>query len=153
VYDISSFYSDTLPLILVFYAAFYWRIYLCFLLFDSSVQQIFWHCPFLPSLHLAGQNCDTNTIDRYYRSCWLPIVSIHRLKIFHFWLIVSIIVSKKKIIFSIESNHRLKIFFSSKDHWSNWYFFTVNRLSVSIQSMFFSPSVPNYADLVTLSAR
>ncbi len=34
VYDFSSFYSDTFPLILVFYAAFYWKIYLCFLHFN-----------------------------------------------------------------------------------------------------------------------
>ncbi len=43
-----SFCSDTFPLILVFYAAFYWRICLCFLHFNSSLQQIFWHCPFKP---------------------------------------------------------------------------------------------------------
>jgi hypothetical protein len=106
--------------------------------------------PSLPSLHLAGHNqwwIDTNTIDRYYWSCWLPIVSIYRLKIFHFWPIVLIIGSKKhfrkKIIVSIESNHRLKIFFSPKDHRSNRCFFTVNWLLVS---MFFSPSVPTHGD-------
>jgi hypothetical protein len=32
-HDFFSFCSDTSPLILVFYAAFYWRIYLCFLHF------------------------------------------------------------------------------------------------------------------------
>jgi hypothetical protein len=124
IYDFSSFYSDAFPLIL---AASYWRIYLCFLLFTSSLQQIFWHCPFLKSLHLAGRNprwIDTNTIDWYYWSCWQPIVSIHRLKMFHFWLIVSIIGPHTKKIFPIESNHQLKIFSSSKDHWSNWCFFS-----------------------------
>jgi hypothetical protein len=37
---------------------------------------------------------DTDTIDRPYWSCWPPIVSIHRLKIFSFWSIVSIIDHK-----------------------------------------------------------
>ncbi len=36
----------------------------------------------------------TDSIDRYYWSYWPPIVSIHRLKIFSFWLIVSIIDHK-----------------------------------------------------------
>jgi hypothetical protein len=111
VYDSSSFYSDTFPLILIFYAAFYWRTYL----FSSN-----------------GRWIDTNTIDRYYRSCWLPIPSIYRFKTFHFWPKVSIIGQKKKDFSSIKSNHRLKIFFSSKDHRSNQCFFTVNRLLVSI---------------------
>ncbi len=99
----------------------HYLIHLCFLLFNSSMQQIFWHCPFLPSWRLAGHNrgwIKTDTIDRFYQSCWLPIVSIHLLKMFHFLPIVSIIGSKK-IILSIESIHRLKVFFSSKDHRSN----------------------------------
>ncbi len=121
VYDFSSFYSGTFPVILVFYAAFYWRIYLCFLHFNNSVQQIFWHCPFLLSLHLAGHNrrwIDTGTIDWYYWSSLLPIVSILWLKIVHFWPIVSIIGLKKNYFFDrIEPS--AQDFFSSKDHRSN----------------------------------
>ncbi len=116
-HDFSSFYSDTFPLILVFYAAFYWRIYLYFLHFNSSVQQIFWHCPFLLSFHLAGHNrrwIDTDTIDRYYWSCWLPIVPIHRLKKFPFFTNSIDHRFEKKFCFSIELNHRLRIFFLLK---------------------------------------
>ncbi len=119
VYDFFTFYSDTFPLILVFYAAFSWRI---FLLFSSNRRWI-----------------DTDTINWYYQSCWLPIASIYQLKIFHFWLIVSIIGCKKK--------HRLKIFSSSQDHRSNQFFFTVNWLSVLIQSMF-ADDVKNWVTCV-----
>ncbi len=66
MYDFSSFYSDTFPLILEFYAAFYWRIYLCFLHFNSFAATDLWHCPFLPALHLAGHNHDGS----------IPILSI-----------------------------------------------------------------------------
>jgi hypothetical protein len=63
------------------FSAFYWRMHLCFLHINSSLQQIFWQWPFLPSLHLTEHNQrwkDIDAIDRYYQSCWLPIVSIHR---------------------------------------------------------------------------
>jgi hypothetical protein len=53
--------------------------------------------------------------------------------------------SEKKNFSSKKSNHRLKIFFLLKIIDLIDVFFTVNRLSVSIQSMFFSPSVPIYA--------
>jgi hypothetical protein len=47
--NLFSFCSDIFPLKLIFYAAFYWRIYLCFLHFNSLQQQIFWHSPLKPS--------------------------------------------------------------------------------------------------------
>ncbi len=60
-----------------------------------------WHAtiepPCLPLSHQASHWAtmplwiNTDIIDRYYLSCWLPIALIHRLKIFHFWPIVSII--------------------------------------------------------------
>ncbi len=91
VYDSSSFYSDTFPLILVFYAAFYW-------MFSSNRRWIV-----------------TDTIDRYYQSCWLPIASIYRLKIFNFLPIVSIFGSKKKMFFFIDKiKPTAKIFFFLK---------------------------------------
>jgi hypothetical protein len=81
---------------------------------------------------------------RYYRSFWLPIVSIHRLKNFHFWPIVSIIGSKKKNIL-IESNHRLKIFFSSKDHRSNRYFLQLIDYRYRSNRCFFRHRCPTMA--------
>jgi hypothetical protein len=110
-----------------------------FLLFNSSLQQIFWHCPILPLLHLVGRNrwwIDIDTIDRYNQSCWILICSID----------LSI---KNKIViydrsppkfFPIESNHRLKICFFLKTIYLID-FFTFNRLSISIQSMCFTPSL------------
>jgi hypothetical protein len=139
-HDFSSFYSDTFPLILVFHAAFYWRIYLCFLHFNSfAATDLLTLSLFIVVTFrwYYRRWIDTDTIDRYYLSCWLPMVSIHRLKIFHFRLIVSIYFFDR-----IETS--TQDFFSSKDIRSNRCFFTVNRLSVSIQSMFFSPLVPTY---------
>jgi hypothetical protein len=122
VYDSSSFYSDTFPLILIFYAAFYWRIYL----FSSNRRWI-----------------DTDTIDRYYWSCWLPIASIYLLKIVHFWPIVSIISLKEKKFSSIKSNHRLKIFFSSKDHRSNLCFLQLIDYQYRSNRYFFRHRCPS----------
>ncbi len=116
-----------IPLILVFYAAFYWRIYL----FSSNRRWI-----------------DTHTINRYYRSCWLPIASFYRLKIFHFWPIVSIIGPKKKFS-SIKSNHRLKIFFSSKDHRSNRCFLQLIDYQYQSNQCFFRHRCPSVVASLT----
>ncbi len=62
----------------------------------GSLQKCQWYMYVLCS-SIGGHNwwwIDTDTIDRYYWSCWPPIVSIHGLKIFSFWLIVSIIDHK-----------------------------------------------------------
>jgi hypothetical protein len=75
-HDFSSFYSDTFPLILVFYAAFF-EEYNCFLHFksfsatDLLILSLFIVVTFGWALSAMDQY-------RYYRSCWLPIVSIHR---------------------------------------------------------------------------
>ncbi len=73
--------------------------------------------------------------------CWLPIVFIYRLTIFHFWPIILIISPPSPppiFLLLIESNHRLMIFVLPKtiiiiyvfflqliDCWyqSNWWFF------------------------------
>jgi hypothetical protein len=67
---------------------------------------------------LAGHNrrwIVTDTINRYYWSCWLPMVSVNPLvKIFSFLTDSIDHRFEKKFIFFIESNHRLKIFFLLK---------------------------------------
>ncbi len=47
--DFSSFYSDTFPVILVFYAAFIEEYTSAFFILTVLLEQIFWHCPFLLS--------------------------------------------------------------------------------------------------------
>ncbi len=69
-----------------------------------------------------------DTIDRYYWSCWPPIVSIHRLKNFSLWSIVSIIdhqilIRTMTIDPSVHTQpmvsiHRKKI--GSPAHFSTW---------------------------------
>ncbi len=92
---------------------------------------------------------DTDTIDRYYRSCWLPIASIYRLKIFHFLTDGIDHRSEKKNFSSIKSNHWLKIFFSTEDHRSNRCFLQLIDYRYRSNRCFFSPSVPIYAQHVT----
>ncbi len=67
------------------------------------ISQDFWYWFFGFSklqgklLCIDGHNrrwIDTDAIDRYYWSCWPLIVSIHQLKIFSLWSIVSIIDHK-----------------------------------------------------------
>ncbi len=98
VYESSSFYSDTFPLILVFYGAFI-KEYTCFLLIsDGSIPILS-----IDTIGHAGYRKHRSIgenfffFDRQYRSS----------------------VRKKKNFSPIKSNHRLKIFFSSKDHRSN----------------------------------
>jgi hypothetical protein len=120
VYDFNSFYFDTfslilytLPLILVFYAAYYWRIYLCFLLFNSSVQQIFDIVPF------------------YHQHIWLGIIAMDRYR--SYWSILLVIQATDCIDPSV------KIFSFLTDSINHWFeekklFFRQNR---TIGSRFF----------------
>ncbi len=65
IHDFSSFYFDTFPLILAFYAAFYWRIYLCFRHFYSFAATDLLTLSLFTVVHLAGHNrqwIDTDTI-------------------------------------------------------------------------------------------
>jgi hypothetical protein len=89
VYDFSSFYSDTFPLILVFYAAFFWRIYLCFLLIGNG------------SILILSVMLLTNCINLSVKKFSFLTCSIDH------W-------SKIKKVSPIKSNHRLKIFFLTK---------------------------------------
>ncbi len=96
-------------------------MYLCFFFLTVLLQQIFWHCPFLRSLHLAGHNRDGS----------IPILSVMLatdsidLSIKNFSFLADRIDHRfeKKFFLLIESNHRLKIFCSSTDHRSNRCFF------------------------------
>jgi hypothetical protein len=56
----------------------------------------------------------------------LPIVSIHRLTIVHFWSIVSIIGPPQIFFWPIVSNHRLKTFF---------------KKTIDLIDVFYSPSI------------
>ncbi len=100
---------------------------------------------------MNNQRIDTNSVDRYYRSCFTLKILIqvtnfrsltdsinHQWKKFVFWLIVSI--------------HQLNIFFllTTIDLSE---VFCRHRLSVSIQSMFFWPSVPNYVTAIEMAGK
>ncbi len=63
-----------------FYYFFVWQDFLHIVKFRHPCVHI--------SVTIDGHNrrwIDTDTIDRYCWSCWPPIVSIHRLKIFSHW--------------------------------------------------------------------
>jgi hypothetical protein len=80
----TSFYSDTFPLILIIYAAFYWKFSSAFFILTVLQQRIFWHSPFKPSylarpiieeyflafLHVCrkmGRGTNFLPMDRYHR--------------------------------------------------------------------------------------
>jgi hypothetical protein len=80
---------------------------------------------------------------RYYRSILTVMLATGSMdpSVKFFSLFTEILIIGPEKNFSlVKSNH----FFSSKDHQSNQHFFTVNLLSISIQSMFFSPSLLTY---------
>jgi hypothetical protein len=93
--------------------------------YDFAMYSLFWHIPYTPRILYSfllknvplfcsnRQYIDTDTIDWYYQSGWLPMASIYCLKNFDFWLIVSII-GPKKFCSPLKSNHPLKIFFLLK---------------------------------------
>jgi hypothetical protein len=116
---LSLFYSDTFPLILEFYAAFFSRIYLYFLLIGHGLIPIL-------SIMLA-----TDSIDPPVKNVLFFTDSIdHR--------------SPKKIFLQYNRTISLNFFFLQKTI-DPIDVFMGNQLLVLIQSMFFSPSKPTYA--------
>jgi hypothetical protein len=138
---------DTFPVILVFYGTFYWRIYLCFLLFNSSLQQIFWHCPFFPMyiwLSIIGDGSITilsiDTISHAATNSINPSI-----KNFSFLTKSRYLSSFRKNLFSsIESNHQLKFFSSSKDHRSNQcFYYSESIIGINPINVFFHHRCPS----------
>jgi hypothetical protein len=105
VYDSSSFYYDTFPLILVFFAACYWRLYLCFLLLTVC------------------SNISFDTVSFYRHYIWLGIIGMDR---FQYYRSILLIMLDTNIIDSLVKN--FSFLTNSIDHQSPpKFFFRLNR--------------------------
>jgi hypothetical protein len=65
-HDFSSFYSNTFPLILVFYAAFFEEYNSAFFILTVLLQQIFGYCSFLPFYYTHFINSSEDDILTFF---------------------------------------------------------------------------------------